>query len=52
MATAKDQNAKLVIHGPFAYERPPETVALLKILTLAKKQVEEGKGVPARDAIR
>ncbi len=34
-----------------SYEKTQETLALLKILALGKRQIEEGKTVPAREAI-
>ena len=34
------------------YEQTQETLALLKILALGNRQIEEGKVVPATEAIR
>ena len=44
--------AKVVLQDIKSFERTQETMALLKILALGNRQVEEGKVVPARDAIK
>jgi prevent-host-death family protein len=44
--------AKAVIQDIASYEETQETIALLKILTLGNRQIEEGKVVPAADAIK
>jgi len=44
--------AKVVVQGIESYEQTQETMALLKILALGMRQVEEGKVQPAGDAIR
>lgn len=43
--------AKAVIQDVASYEETQETMALLKILALGTRQIEEGKVVPAKDAI-
>ena len=43
--------AKAVLLDYDSYERSRETLALLKILALGNKQIEEGKVVPADEAI-
>jgi prevent-host-death family protein len=44
--------AKLVLQDVASYEATQETMALLKILALGNRQVEEGKVVPLAQAIR
>jgi prevent-host-death family protein len=44
--------AKAVMQDVAAYEQDQETLALLKILALGRRQVEEGKTVPADEAFR
>ena len=44
--------ATAVIQDAASYEETQETMALLKILALGNRQVEEGKVVPAAGAIR
>ena len=43
--------AKVVIQNIESYEQTQETLALLKILALGARQVEEGKVQPAADVI-
>ena len=44
--------AKVVIQSIKSYEETQETMALLKILALGNRQIEEGKVVSATDAIK
>lgn len=44
--------AKVVVQDIRSYEETQETIALLKILTLGNRQVEEGKTVPLGDAVK
>jgi prevent-host-death family protein len=44
--------AKVVIQDIQSYEQTQQTIALLKILSLGIRQIEEGKFLPAEDAIR
>ncbi len=44
--------AKVVIQDIESYEQTQETIALLKILSLGARQVEEGKVQPAADVIK
>ncbi len=44
--------AKVVIQDIESYEQTQETMALLKILALGMRQIEEGKVLPAEDVIR
>ena len=43
--------AKVVLQGIESYEQTQETMALLKILALGNRQVEEGKVESAKDVI-
>ncbi|HEY7837463.1 MAG TPA: type II toxin-antitoxin system Phd/YefM family antitoxin [Terriglobales bacterium] len=43
--------AKAVLQDVRSYEETQETLALLKILALGEKQVQEGKVIPAMEAI-
>lgn len=43
--------AKAIIQDIDSYEQTQETMALLKILALGNRQIEEGKVVSATDAI-
>jgi len=47
----QDGEAKAVLLGYDSYEQSRETLALLKILALGNKQIEEGKVVPAERAV-
>ena len=44
--------AKAVMQDIASYEATQETLALLKILALGRRQVEEGKVVTAAEAVR
>ena len=44
--------AKVVIQDIESYEQTQETMALLKILALGARQVEEGKAQPVADVIK
>ncbi|MEJ2588576.1 MAG: type II toxin-antitoxin system Phd/YefM family antitoxin [Deltaproteobacteria bacterium] len=44
--------AKVVIQDIASYEQTQETMALLKILALGMRQIEEGKVLPVEDVIR
>ena len=44
--------AKVVIQDIESYEQTQETMALLKILALGMRQIEDGKVLPAEDVIR
>ena len=43
--------AKVVMQGVRSYEETQETLALLKILALGNRQIEEGKVQPAGEVI-
>jgi prevent-host-death family protein len=44
--------AKVVMQDIESYEQTQETMALLKILALGTRQIEEGKVQPAEDVIK
>jgi prevent-host-death family protein len=44
--------AKAVIQDIVSYEQTQETMALLKILALGNRQIDEGKVTPAHTAIK
>lgn len=44
--------AKVVIQDIESYEQTQETMALLKVLALGSRQIEEGKVQPAGDVIK
>jgi prevent-host-death family protein len=52
MIITQNGEAKLVIQDVASYEATQEMLALLKILALGQRQVEEGKVVSAKDAFR
>jgi prevent-host-death family protein len=43
--------AKVVIQDIASYEQAQETLALLKVLALGNRQIEEGKVQPATDVV-
>jgi PHD/YefM family antitoxin component YafN of YafNO toxin-antitoxin module len=51
MVITQNGEAKMVIQDVASYEQTQETMALLKILALGNRQIEEGKVVLARAAI-
>lgn len=52
LVITQNGEAKLVVQDVASYEATQETMALLKLLALGNRQVEEGKVVPAGEAIR
>jgi prevent-host-death family protein len=52
LVITQNGEAKVVIQDIESYEQTQETMALLKILALGMRQIEEGKVLPAEDAIR
>jgi prevent-host-death family protein len=52
MVITQNGEAKAVIQDVVSYEATQETMALLKILALGNRQIEEGKLVPVADVIR
>ncbi|CAN5888817.1 type II toxin-antitoxin system Phd/YefM family antitoxin [soil metagenome] len=51
LVITQNGEAKAVIQDVASYEETQETLALLKLLALGNRQIEEGKVVPATDAI-
>ena len=51
MVITQNGEAKMVIQDVASFEETQETMALLKILALGNRQIEEGKVVPAADVI-
>ena len=52
LVITQNGEAKVVIQDIESYEQTQETMALLKILALGLRQIEEGKVLPAEDVIR
>ena len=52
MIITQNGEAKVVIQDIESYEQTQETMALLKILALGTRQIEEGKVQPAEDVIK
>ena len=52
MIITQNGEARIVVQDIESYERTEETLALLKILALGNRQVEQGKVTPARLALK
>jgi prevent-host-death family protein len=52
LVITQNGEAKVVIMDIVSYEETQETMALLKILALGNRKIEQGKVVSAGDAIR
>jgi prevent-host-death family protein len=52
LVITQNGEAKVVIQDIESYEQTQETMALLKILALGIRQIEEGKLQPAKDVIK
>lgn len=52
LVITQNGEAKLVLQDVASYEATQETMALLKILALGYRQIEEGKVVPVAEAVR
>ena len=52
MVITQNGEAKAVLQDIQSYERMQETLALLKILALGRRQIEDGRVVLAADALR
>jgi len=52
LVITQNGEAKAVMQDVATYEQTQETMALLKILALGNREIEEGKVVPAAKAIR
>ncbi|PCI41428.1 MAG: antitoxin, Phd family protein [Proteobacteria bacterium] len=51
LVITQNGEAKVVIQDVHSYEKTQETMAMLKLLALGNKQIEEGKVVLAEDAL-
>ena len=52
MIITQNGEAKAVVQDIESYEQTQEAMALLKILALGSRQIEEGKVQPAADVIK
>jgi prevent-host-death family protein len=52
LVITQNGEAKAVIQDVASYEETQETMALLKILALGNRQIEEGRVVPAKVALK
>ena len=52
LVITQNGEARAVLQDVATYEETQETMALLKILALGTRQVEEGKVVPASQAVK
>lgn len=52
LVITQNGKAKAVIQDVASYEETQETMALLKILALGTRQIEEGRVVPAKAAFK
>jgi len=52
LVITQNGEAKVVIQDIESYEQTQETMALLKILALGMRQIEEDKVLPAEDVIK
>ncbi len=52
MIITQNGEAKVVIQAIESYEQTQQTMALLKVLALGMRQVEEGKVVPAEKVVK
>jgi prevent-host-death family protein len=52
LVITQNGEAKVVMQDIESYEQTQETMALLKILALGARQVEEGKVQPAADVVK
>ena len=52
LVITQNGEAKVVIQDVASYEETQETMALLKVLALGNRQIDEGRVVPAKKAFR
>ena len=52
LVITQNGEAKVVIQDIESYEQTQETMALLKIMALGMRQIEEGKVQPAKDVFK
>jgi PHD/YefM family antitoxin component YafN of YafNO toxin-antitoxin module len=51
MAITQNGEVKAVVEDVHSWEKRQEAIALLKLLTMGDKEIEEGRTRPAREAI-
>jgi prevent-host-death family protein len=52
LIVTQNGRAKLVVQDIASYERTQETLALLKLIAMSQKEIDEGKHKPARVAFK
>jgi prevent-host-death family protein len=52
LVITQNGEAKVVLQDIHSFEQAQETMALLKILALGNRQIEEGKAEPAANVVR
>jgi len=52
LVTTQNSEANVVMQDIRSYEQTQETMAMLKILALGNRQIEEGNASPAQDVIQ
>ena len=52
LVITQNGEATAVMQDVATYEQTQETLALLKILALGRRQVDEGKAIPLAEAVR
>ena len=52
LVITQNGEAKAVMQDVASYDATQETLALLKILALGRRQIEKGKGIPLAEAAR
>jgi prevent-host-death family protein len=52
MVITQNGEARAVLQDVASWERTQETLALLKILALGSRQIEEGKATPLEEVVR
>jgi len=52
LIVTQNGKAKLVVQDIASYERTQETLALLKLIAMGRKELAEGKGIPLEDAFK
>jgi prevent-host-death family protein len=52
LIVTQNGKAKLVVQDIASYERTQETLALLRLVAMGQKEIDEGKHQPAREAFK
>lgn len=52
LVITQNGEAKVVIQDIGSYDQTQQSMALLKILALGMKQIEEGRVIPAKDVVK